>query len=283
MEKITIIGAGGHMGGWFSKYFVDGGYEVTGFDAEADVTAKDVTVASSLVGGILQADYVLLCTPTRRTPEIIRLISKEMKRGAYLIDISSEKSKVISSLSKIPAKINPICVHPMFGPGIRSIKKRNIISIPVRDAKRELAEAKKLFPGASFVTIDASEHDKKIATILGLPHLINLCFASVVSKDSRSQLTEKMSGPTYRVQRMLAEGIMSESPDLIETIISNPDMRRHAEELWKDIGRLLTATQESKTEDVLAYVRACRERLEENSDLSASYKKMVKMAGTIEP
>ena len=283
MEKITIIGAGGHMGGWFSKYFVDAGYEVTGFDAEAEVDSKGVTVASSLVGGILQADYVLLCTPTRRTPEIIRLISKEMKRGAYLIDISSEKSKVISSLSKIPAKINPICVHPMFGPGIRSIKKRNIISIPVRDAKEELAVAKRLFPGANFVTIDASEHDKKIATILGLPHLINLCFASVVSKDGRSQLTEKMSGPTYRVQRMLAEGIMSESPDLIETIISNPDMRRHAEELWKDIGRLLTATQESKTEDVLAYVRACRERLEENSDLDASYKKMIKMANAIEP
>ena len=283
MEKITIIGAGGHMGRWFSKYFVDGGYDVTGFDAETEITAKGVTVASSLVGGILQADYVLLCTPTRRTPEIIRLISKEMRRAAYLIDISSEKSKVISSLSKIPAKINPICIHPMFGPGIRSIKKRNVISIPVRDAKEELAVAKRLFPGASFVTIDASEHDKKIATILGLPHLINLCFASVVSKDGRSQLTEKMSGPTYRVQRMLAEGIMSESPDLIETIISNPDMRRHAEELWKDIGRLLTATQESKTEDVLAYVRACRERLEVNSDLDASYKKMLKMAATIEP
>lgn len=282
MEKITIIGAGGHMGRWFSKYFVDAGYAVTGFDTEADVDAKGVEVASSLVGGILQADYVLLCTPTRRTPEIIRLIAKEMRRGAYLMDISSEKSKVISSLSRIPAKINPLCIHPMFGPGIRSLKKRNIISIPVRDAKTELAVAKRLFPGANFVTIDAAEHDKKIATILGLPHLINLCFASVTSKTSRSQLTEKMSGPTYKVQRTLAEGIMSGSPDLIETIISNPDMRRHAEDLWKDIGRLLTAIQESKTEDVLAYVRACRERLEESSDLNASYKKMIRMASTID-
>lgn len=282
MEKITIIGAGGHMGRWFSKYFVDAGYAVTGFDTEADVDSKGVEVASSLVGGILRADYVLLCTPTRRTPEIIRLIAKEMMRGAHLIDISSEKSKVISSLSRIPAKINPLCIHPMFGPGIRSIKKRNIISIPVRDAKTELAEAKRLFPGANFVTIDAAEHDKKIATILGLPHLINLCFASVTSKTSRSQLTEKMSSPTYKIQRTLAEGIMSESPDLIETIISNPDMRRHAEDLWKDIGRLLTAIQESKTEDVLAYVRACRERLEEGSDLSASYKKMMRMAGSLD-
>ena len=39
-----------------------------------------------------------------------------MKKGTYLIEISSEKSKVVSSLSKMPDKINPICIHPMFGP-----------------------------------------------------------------------------------------------------------------------------------------------------------------------
>lgn len=281
MEKIAIIGAGGQMGTWFSKHFVTSGFDVTGFDTEADITTKGVTVAKSLISGILQADYVMLCTPTRRTPEIIRLIAKEMKRGAYLIDISSEKSKVISSLSKTPAKIHPICLHPMFGPGIRTLKNRNIISIPVRDAKMELNVAKELFVGANFVTIDASEHDKKMAIILGLPHLINLCFASVISKDGRTQLTEKMSGPTFKMQRTLSEGMMSESPDLIETIISNPEMRKHAEELWKDIGRLLTATQESKTEEVLAYIHKCQENIESATDPATSYKKMMKMANAI--
>lgn len=282
MEKITIIGAGGQMGKWFSEYFVGAGFEVTGFDTEADVSTENVTVAKSLVGGILQADYVLLCTPTRRTPEIIRLISKEMKRGAYLIDISSEKSKVIGSLSRTPAKINPICIHPMFGPGTGTLKNRNIVSVPVRDAKMELGITKKLFGGANFVTIDSSEHDKKMATVLGLPHLLNLCFASIVSKDGHSSLTEKMASPTFRIQRLLSEGIMSESADLIETIISNPEMRKHAEELWKDIGRLLTATQESKTEEVLAYVRRAQERVAEGADPSDSYRQMVKMAGAID-
>lgn len=114
------------------------------------------------MGGILKADYVVLCTPTRRTPEIIRLIAKEMKHGTYLIEISSEKSKVVSSLSKMPSKINPICIHPMFGPGIKTIKGQNIISVPIKDAKKELTVAKTLFAGANFVTIDAAEHDKKL-------------------------------------------------------------------------------------------------------------------------
>jgi len=282
MKKITVIGAGGQMGQWFVKYFTDQGFEVTGYDTENKITGKNTITSESLVGGILKADYVVLCTPTRRTPEIIRLIAKEMKRGTYLIEISSEKSKVVSSLSKMPTKINPICIHPMFGPGIKTIKGKNIISVPIKDAKKELTVAKSLFEGANFVTIDAAEHDKKIAVILGLTHLMNLVFANIISKDEKMNLTEKMSGTTFRVQKTLAESIMTESPELIETIIANPEIRRVAEELWKDIGRLLTAVQESKTEEVVNYIKECQERLAKHTDINESYKKLTKMIKAVE-
>jgi len=282
MKTVTVIGAGGQMGQWFVKYFSDIGFDVTGFDTENKIQGKGIIQSDSLVGGILKADYVVLCTPTRRTPEIIRLIAKEMKRGTYLIEISSEKSKVVSSLLKMPAKINPICIHPMFGPGARSIKGQNIISIPIKDAKKELSVAKELFDGANFITIDAVEHDKKIAVILGLTHLINLVFANIVSKDEKISLTEKMSGTTFRVQKTLAESIMTESPELIETIIANPEIRRVAEEFWKDIGKLLTAVQESKTEEVIDYIKTCQARLSANTDLEASYKRLTKMVNAVE-
>jgi len=281
-KKVTILGAGGQMGQWFTKYFAGKNFEVTGFDSENKVTGKDIIVSESLVGAILKADYVVLATPTRRTPEIIRLIAKEMKRGTYLIEISSEKSKVVSSLAKMPAKINPICIHPMFGPGIKTIKGQNIISIPIKDAKSELTVAKSLFEGANFVTIDAIEHDKKIAVILGLTHLINVVFAKIISKDEKTMLTEKMSGTTFRVQKTLAESIMTESPELIETIIANPEIRRVAEELWKDVGRLLTDVQESKTEDVINYIKDVQEKLSEHTDLNESYKRLTKMVKAVE-
>ena len=282
MKKVTVIGAGGQMGQWFTKYFASKGFEVTGYDSENKKLGKDITQSDSLVGGILKADYVVLCTPTRRTPEIIRLIAKEMQRGTYLIEISSEKSKVVSSLSKMPTKINPICIHPMFGPGIKTIKGQNIISVPIKDAKKELTVTKELFEGANFVTIDAVEHDKKIAVILGLTHLMNLVFANIISKDEKMLLTEKMSGTTFRVQKTLAESIMTESPELIETIIANPEIRRVAEELWKDIGRLLTAVQESKTEEVVNYIKECQDRLTKHTDINDSYKKLTKMVKAVE-
>ena len=281
-KKIAIIGAGGHMGKWFSKYFIEKDFEVIGYDAEKEIVNKEVIKAKSLVGAILSVDFVILCTPTKRTPEIIRLIAKEMKRESCLIDISSLKTKTVSALSKIPDKVTPICIHPMFGPGTKMVKGANIISIPIRDAKKELAMAKSLFSEANFVTIDAAEHDKKIAVILGMTHLINLVFANILSKDEKIVLTEKMSGTTFKAQKILAESIMTESPELIETIISNPEIRKFAEELWKDIGRILTLIQENKSEEIIKYAAATKERLAKNVDLDASYKKLITMINSIE-
>ena len=281
-KSISIIGAGGRMGKWFVKYFLANGYEVTAYDAENEVTIKGAIKAASLVSAVLKADYVMLCTPTRRTPEIIRLIAKEMKRGAYLIEISSQKSKTSASLTKMPSKVNPICIHPMFGPGAKNIKGQHIISIPIKDAKKELSVAKSLFAGANFVTIDATEHDKKIAVILGLTHLINVAFANILAKDEKISLTEKMSGTTFKAQKILTESIMTESPELIETIISNPEIRRVAEEFWRDIGRLLTSVQEGKSEDVINYIKSSQERLAKNNDLENAYKKLTIMVNAIE-
>lgn len=283
MKKIiAIIGAGGKMGEWFANYFLENDFEVIGYDSENEIKTKSVIKANSLVVGVLKAEYVLLCTPTRRTPEIIRLIAKEMKRGSYLIEISSQKSKTAVALAKMPSKVNPICIHPMFGPGIKKIHGQHVISIPIKDAKKELSVAKSLFPDANFVTIDAIEHDKKIAVILGLTHLINLAFANILAKDDKISLTEKMSGTTFKAQKILTESIMTESPELIETIISNPEIRRVAEEFWKDIGRLLTSIQEGKSEEILTYIRSTQERLGKNSDLEGAYKKLTTMVNSIE-
>jgi prephenate dehydrogenase len=75
---------------------------------------------------------------------------------------------------------------------------------------------------------------------------------------------------------------MTESPELIETIIANPEIRKVAEDLWKDVGRLLTSVQESKTEEVINYINECKERLSKHTDINESYKKLTKMVKSVE-
>jgi len=268
-EKIAIIGVNGKMGQWFASYFHKMGFEVVGYDLNNDIKEKFITKANSLVGAILKTDYVLLCTPTKRTPEIIRLIAKEMQRGAYLIEISSQKFKTAQTLLKIPSRVNPICIHPMFGPGTKNIDNKNIIIIPIKDVKKELDVIKLLFPKANFV-------------ILGLTHIINIAFANILAKDEKISLTEKMSGTTFKAQKIIAESILTESPELIETIISNPEVRRFAEEFWKDVGKLLTDSQEGKSEEIIDYIKSSQQKLSENIDLEKSYKKLSAMMKAIE-
>ena len=281
-KKISIIGVNGKMGKWFANYFHKIGFEVIGFDVNNDIKEKFITKANSLVGAILKTDYVILCTPTKRTPEIVRLIAKEMQRGSYLIEISSQKYKTAQTLLKTPSRVNPVCIHPMFGPGTKSIDGKNVIIIPIKDAKKELSITKMLFPKANFVTIDAAEHDKKIAVILGLTHLINIAFANILAKDEKILLTEKMSGTTFKAQKIIAESILTESPELIETIISNPEVRRFAEEFWKDVGKLLTDSQEGKSEEIIDYIKSSQQKLSESIDLDKSYKKLSAMIKAIE-
>jgi prephenate dehydrogenase len=281
-KKIAIIGAEGQMGKWFSKYFLEKDFDIIGYDSEKEILNKSVTKAQSLVGAILTADYVILCIPVKRTPETIRLIAKEMKRDSYLIDISSLKTKTAAALSKIPDKVNPICIHPMFGPGTKRLKGQNIISIPIRDARKEMAVTKSLFEEANFVQIDAAEHDKKIAMVLGMPHLVNLALANIFAKEENFSLVEKMAGTTFKAQKYLTTGIMTEPQELIETIISNPEIRRYAEEFWKDIGRMLILIQENKTEEMIKYISSAKERLAKNIDLDESYKKLVTMVNAVE-
>jgi len=281
-KKISIIGVNGRMGKWFANYFYKMGFEVVGFDTNETIKEKFIIKANSLIGAILKTDYVLLCTPTKNTPEIIRLIAKEMKHGSYLIEISSQKSKTAQTLMKTPTKVNPICIHPMFGPGTKKIDSKNMIIIPIKDVKKELDASKLLFPKANFVTIDASEHDKKIAVILGLTHLINIAFANILAKDEKISLTEKMSGSTFKIQKIVTESILTESPELIETIVSNPEMRKYGEEFWKDIGKLLTDSQEGKSEEIIDYIKSSQIRISKNIDLDKSYKKLSAMIKTIE-
>jgi len=281
-KKISIIGVNGRMGKWFANYFNKMGFEVVGFDTNETIKEKFIIKANSLIGAILKTDYVLLCTPTKNTPEIIRLIAKEMKHGSYLIEITTQKSKTAQTLMKTPAKVNPICIHPMFGPGTKKIDSKNMIIIPIKDVKKELDAAKLLFPKANFVTIDASEHDKKIAVILGLTHLINIAFANILAKDEKISLTEKMSVSTFKIQKIVTESILTESPELIETIVSNPEMRKYGEEFWKDIGKLLTDSQEGKSEEIIDYIKSSQKRISKNIDLDKSYKKLSAMIKIIE-
>jgi prephenate dehydrogenase len=64
---------------------------------------------------------------------------------------------------------------------------------------------------------------------------------------------------------------------LIESIISNPEVRKYNEEFWKDLNMLSALAQDKKTDEIQNYIRASQEKISKNVDLDKSYRKLSAM------
>ncbi len=219
-KKITIIGGTGRMGKWFAKFFQNKGYNViisSRSPKKGESIAKDIKVeyetnwhkASQI------ADIVLIATPIEVTAEIIHKISKSMKAGSILFDIASVKGKIIEALEEAEALgIRTLSIHPLFGPGAKTIDGKKVLIIPVNKSSELLKEVSELFKGASIHIIkSAKEHDKMIALTLALPHFLNIVFAKTISKFDIKEL-KKFQGTTFSLQLLISESVLSENPDL---------------------------------------------------------------------
>ena len=51
---------------------------------------------------------------------------------------------------------------------------------------------------------------------------------------------------------------------------------------WKDMGRMLTSIQDTKIEEIVTYINACKERLGTNSNVATSKKKMAAISRVLD-
>jgi prephenate dehydrogenase len=220
VKRITIIGGTGRMGKWFAKFFQKKGYPViisSRSPKKAASVAKEIGVKyeTNCYKASHNADIILIATPIKVTAEMIQKISKSMKTGSILFDISSIKGTIIKALEEAEALgIRTLSVHPLFGPGAKTIDGKKVLIIPVNKSAELLKEVSELFKGASIHIIESGkEHDKMIALTLSLPHFLNIVFGKTLSKFDIREL-KNFKGTTFTLQLLISESVLSEDPDL---------------------------------------------------------------------
>jgi prephenate dehydrogenase len=277
IKEAAIIGAGGRMGYWFSKYFDKKGVRVSAYDI--DLTSlkpsNNMTIYENYSECVESADLVLICVPIKNTPSTIKECAPKMKSGAILAEIASVKHHAFKALEKISTDIKPLCIHPMFGPGTMDIKRMKILLIPVKNEENELKILNDIFGGAIIILIpDANIHDKLIAIVLGLTHYINIAFASFLSQENHSYL-RKVSGTTFGVQSLLSESILTEDPNLIiDLLMDNPTVRTHIQKYLREankVAKLIFDENDVKLKTKFVKIRSL---LQERQNLEVSYKRM---------
>ncbi len=219
-RKVTILGGTGRMGKWFSRFFRDRGFSVIIYSRSperAALVAGEIGVRyeKSRFDAIHNADIVLISIPIGVTAKVIREISGYLKAGTILFDIASIKGEIIKALKEANALgIRTISVHPLFGPGAKSIDGKRVLVIPVSEDSDLIKEISEMFKGATVQIVrSGEEHDMMMALTLCLPHFLNIVFGKTLLKADIRDL-KKFGGTTFTLQLMIAEAVLSEDPEL---------------------------------------------------------------------
>jgi len=275
--KITIIGAAGRMGSWFSMYLSKNGHEVYAYD-KVEFTpnhSMHVIRRSELKDVIFNTDALMLCVPMHSIYESIRL-ARYMRPRSLLIEIASIKQGIPKRLRYYSSKYNikPLSIHPLFGPGADVDASNRYALVPVISAEEEYSTAKSIFKG-EIITVDEDVHDRTMAYILGMVYIMNVAWLMLTDCKERGLLNE-LGGSTYRVQSILAESILNDDHSLFASLCMNRYVEYYLER-FIDINKSMLEHVKSRDVEYLKSIySALKDRIGRN-DISNSYRLMYKI------
>ena len=241
--KAAVIGADGKMGRWLVHHLAGLGYTVHPADLRRGDGERDLGTA----------DLVVVSVPIKATPGVLYEAPSHMKPGAVLAEIASLKEGVLEPLRESAEKgLVPLCVHPMFGPSTERLDNKAVALVPLVDPRREAELAASLFPGAHVVAVVAEAHDKYMAAVLSLPYLVNMAFAKALEGMDLQKL-RRLGSTTYTLQYTLAQSVVAEKTELIESLLSQ---NRHLDCVRERFLEAMDQTVESVKEGMFTEAHA---------------------------
>jgi prephenate dehydrogenase len=217
--KVGIIGGTGRMGRFFSGVFLRAGCEVMVCGRRKEASCREIAE---------QCPVVMVSVPIRETVPVIRKIAPLLSVDQLLCDLTSLKAKPVAAMLESRASV--IGLHPMFGPSVPSLRGQTIIATPARVSPEKAASLLSIFEreGAKITFSTPEEHDRIMAVVQGLTHLVTLTVAGTMRRLSTTpEETEPFMSPVYQIEMGLVGRLLSQDPDLYGDILTgNPDVPR---------------------------------------------------------
>jgi prephenate dehydrogenase len=253
-RNVAVIGLG-LIGGSIALAIKAGHQDssITGYDVNQNQLdlAKALRVvdhtASSLEEAVQNADFIMIAAPVVQTEQILEQLSSiKLKENVIVSDVGSTKFSIVSHAKKILSpSVTFIGGHPMAGShksGVTAAKSHlfeNAFYILTPDNKVDPKKVHELMDllsstNATFVELDAEEHDYLVGLISHFPHILAASLVNFVSDQNNNQ--------RYNVARFAAGGFR----DITRIASASPVMWRDILLRNKDV--LLQMTEEMKFE-----------------------------------
>lgn len=222
--RVAVLGASGGMGSFFVRYFLERGGTVRGSDLgkgrKESTTGGGRRLASFRTNAeaVKGCDVVVMAVPMGSTLKVAKEVAAALKRGSTLVEISSVKGETLPALRKlVGSKVTLLSIHPLFGPALASTKGMKIAVIAQRKGGSDCPEAalaRRLFPDSRVIPMSRKEHDRTMAVVLSLTHLLNVVYAGTVSQFLTPGEFMRVSTPNSSMQLTLAEAILAQDARL---------------------------------------------------------------------
>ena len=212
-REVLVIGGGGKMGGWFTRFFASQGFATTIADNRIDPGPgrfRDWREAG------LDHDIIVVATPLATSGRILIELA-EMKPRGLVFDIGSLKTPLRAGLGALAAAgCRVTSLHPMFGPDTELLSGRHLIFVDV-GAAGATADAKELFAATMVEQLDMGldDHDRLIAYVLGLSHALNIAFFTALAESGEAApKLARLSSTTFDAQLLVSGAVARENPHL---------------------------------------------------------------------
>lgn len=208
MKEIAIIGVGligGSLGlaikrrGLAERVIGIGRREESLKKALASGAVDEITLNMKDV--VEKADFVIVSTPVKTIPSIVREISTILPEGAIITDVGSTKAWLVIEIGKtLPQGISFIGGHPLTGSeknGVEAAREDLFVDsvCVLTPDEKTLPEALKSVSyfwesvGARVIVMSPDRHDFFVAATSHLPHLVAAAMVSLIEA-----LEEKKEG-----------------------------------------------------------------------------------------
>jgi chorismate mutase/prephenate dehydrogenase len=202
------------MGQWFARFLSSQGYEVEIADISGPVPGY--AFRSDWQSPVPKHDLIVVATSLAMTAEVLDKLEQINPTGVVM-EIASLKTPHRDSLNRLArAGIRTASIHPMFGPSTTMLSGRHVICIDLGEHSAH-GNGAELFSStmANCVTMTLDEHDKLMATVLGMSHALNIAFFTALER-SGSAIPEldRISSTTFDAQLKVSTAVSEESPNL---------------------------------------------------------------------
>ncbi len=198
-SKIAIIGLG-LMGGSLALGLRGKCAALYGIDPhpatlELALSQQIVDYADSDPAKLLpEADLVILSAPVPAILTLLEKLPSFTSNPCIVMDLGSAKKQIVDAMKNLPERFDPIGGHPICGKEKLSLANAErtlyyaapfLLTPLERTSPRAISAANQIIEalGAKGKILDASEHDRILASTSHLPFLISSALARATSED----------------------------------------------------------------------------------------------------